>query len=290
MKKILITGATGFLGSHLVVELLKEKENYIYAVSGRPEDRINVLPDDDHLEIIECEHFWNTELKDIDTVVNCAFARSNDFGRLSESLAYTSHLINFLRNSDMKSVINISSQGVYKRLTNGELANEHSPIEPIDVYSLAKYATEQMFLASGLPCITNIRMASINMKQRFLNYFVQKVKQSEDITITTPQKPAALIDVRDAASGLASIVSLKPEKRSNTYNLGIGTQMTISDYAEEVIRIGRERGYTPNLIIEDNGIISGSGMDCSKIMQECNWKIRVSSTDMIHELFDSNME
>lgn len=290
MKKTLITGATGFLGSHLVKELLRNKDNHVLAVLGRPEDKVNMLPENANLEIIPCDLFWNTSLNDIDTVVNCAFARSNDLGRLSESLAYTSHLINFLRNSDVKSVINISSQGVYKRLANGELANEHSPIEPIDVYSLAKYATEQMFLASGFPCITNIRMASINMKQRFLNFFVQKVKKNEDLTITTPQKPAALIDVRDATSGLAAIVALEPEKRLNIYNLGIGTQMTILNYAEEVIRIGRERGYTSNLVIEDNGIISGAGMDCSKIMQECNWKIRVSSTDMIHELFDSNME
>lgn len=285
MKKILVTGSTGFLGSHLVEELLKDKDNYIYAVLGRPEDKMNVLPDDDRLEAIECDAFWNIEQRDIDTAINCAFARSNDYGLLSTSLQYTSHLINFLRNSNVHSVINISSQGVYKRLPMGELADEDSTIEPIDIYSLAKYATEQMFLASGIPFVTNVRMASINMKQRFLNFFVQKVKNNEDIIISTPQKPAALIDVHDAASGLAAITNLSPENRANTYNLGIGIQMTILDYAKEVIRIGKEKGYQSQLIIEDNGSFGGAGMDCSKIMNDCNWSVQISTNQMIEELF-----
>lgn len=285
MKKILVTGSTGFLGSHLVNELLKDRDNYIYAVLGRPEDKINVLPDNDRLETIECDAFWNTELKDIYTVVNCAFARSNDYGLLSTSLQYTSYLINFLRNLNVHSVINISSQGVYKRLPMGELAHENSSIEPIDIYSMAKYATEQMFLASGIPFVTNVRMASINMKQRFLNFFVQKVKNNEDIVITTPQKPAALIDVHDAAAGLAAITNLSPEKRANTYNLGIDIQMTILDYVKEVIRIGQEKGYQSQLIIEDNGNFGGAGMDCSKIMNDCNWSLQISTNQMIEELF-----
>lgn len=285
MKKILVTGSTGFLGSHLVEELLKDKDNYIYAVLGRPEDKMNVLPDDDRLETIECDAFWNIELRNIDTAINCAFARSNDYGLLSTSLLYTSHLINFLRNSNVHSAINISSQGVYKRLPMGELANEDSTIEPIDNYSLAKYATEQMFLASGIPFITNVRMASINMKQRFLNFFVQRVKNNEDIIITTPQIPAALIDVHDAAAGLAAITYLPQNNRANTYNLGIDVQMTILDYAEEVIRIGQEKGYQSQLIIKDNGSFGGAGMDCSKIMNDCNWSVQISTNQMIEELF-----
>ena len=285
MKKILVTGSTGFLGSHLVNELLKDRDNYIYAVLGRPEDKMNVLPDDNRLQTIECDAFWNIELRDIDTAINCAFARSNDYGPLSTSLQYTSHLINFLRNSNVHSVINISSQGVYKRLPMGELAHENSSIEPIDIYSMAKYATEQMFLASGIPFVTNVRMASINMKQRFLNFFVQKVKTNEEILITTPKKPAALIDVHDAAAGLAAITNLSPEKRANTYNLGIGIQMTILDYAKEVIRIGQEKRYQSQLIIEDNGSFGGAGMDCSKIMNDCNWSIQISTKQMIDELF-----
>ena len=44
MKTILITGATGFLGSHLVKELVKKEDTNIIAVLGRPEDKGHLLP------------------------------------------------------------------------------------------------------------------------------------------------------------------------------------------------------------------------------------------------------
>lgn len=287
MRNILITGASGFLGHHIVKALLSKGNFKIIAILGRPEDKANALPEDPNLEVLPCTALFAESFKDIDTVVNCAFARSNDYGLLAGALEFTSRLIVKLREDNVKSVINISSQGVYKRLDAGDLASESSPIEPMDTYALGKYSTEQMFLAGNLPNVTNARMASINMPMRFLNFFVQKVKNGESINITTPKQPAALIDVRDAAEAIAAIVALEAEKRSTTYNVGIGTQMTILDYAKEVIGVGETLGYTAQLNVEDNDKCSGAGMDCSLICKECGWKPKYNASDMIHDLFKS---
>lgn len=287
MRNILITGASGFLGHHVVKALLSKGNFKIFAILGRPEDKANALPEDPNLEVLPCTALFTESFENIDTVVNCAFARSNDYGLLAGALEFTSRLIVKLREDNVKSVINISSQGVYKRLDAGDLASESSPIEPMDTYALGKYSTEQMFLAGNLPNVTNARMASINMPMRFLNFFVQKVKNGEPINITTPKQPAALIDVRDAAEAIAAIVALEAEKRSTTYNVGIGTQMTILDYAKEVIRVGETLGYTAPLNVEDNDKCSGAGMDCSLICKECGWKPTIKAADMIHDLFTS---
>lgn len=285
MRNILITGASGFLGHHVVKALLSKGNFKIIAILGRPEDKANALPEDPNLEVLPCTALFAESFKDIDTVVNCAFARSNDYGLLAGAIEFTSRLIVKLREDNVKSVINISSQGVYKRLDAGELAIESSPIEPMDTYALGKYSTEQMFLAGNLPNVTNARMASINMPMRFLNFFVQKVKNGEPINITTPKQPAALIDVRDAAEAIAAIVTLEAEKRSTTYNVGIGTQMTILDYAKEVIRVGETLGYTAQLNVEENDKCTGAGMDCSLICKECGWKPTIKATDMITEMY-----
>lgn len=288
MRNILITGASGFLGHHVVKALLYKGNFKIIAILGRPEDKANALPEDPNLEVLPCTALFAESFKDIDTVVNCAFARSNDFGLLAGALEFTSRLIVKLREDNVKSVINISSQGVYKRLDAGELASESSPIEPMDTYALGKYSTEQMFLAGNLPNVTNARMASINMPMRFLNLFVQKVKKGEPIIITTPNQPAALIDVRDAAEAIACIVGLEAEKRSVTYNVGIGTQMTILDYAKEVIQVGETLGYKTQINIAENDKCIGAGMDCSRLMAQCGWKPLFCARDMITDFFMIN--
>lgn len=287
MKRVLVTGASGFLGHFLVQSLLQNNDIFVVAVLGRPEDNANSLPKENPmLEILPCHDLFSKKIENIDTVVNCAFSRSNDYGRLSESLEFTSRLVNKLRKDDIKSVINISSQGVYKRQEQGILAMEDAEIEPLDIYSMAKYATEQIFFSGNLPVVTNVRMASINMPMRFLNIFVQKVKRGEPLTISTPKQPAALIDVHDAADALAALVVLDANKRAKIYNVGIGYQKNILDYAKEVVDIGKSLGFHGSIVVEDNDIICGAGMDCSRIMYDCKWKPKVSSSDMIRELFN----
>lgn len=285
MRTILVTGASGFLGHNLVKSLLRNGDFYVIAILGRPEDKANELPKDDNLKVLTLTEFFNLSIEGVDSVVNCAFARSNNPGLLAGALKFTSDLILKLRLDDVKSVINISTQGVYKRINSGSLATEVSEIEPMDGYALAKYASEQLFVTSKLPFVTNVRMASINMPQRFLNFFVQKVKNGEDISITTPKQPAALIDVRDAAEALTAIVEMQPENRSDIYNLGTGFQMTILDYAKKVIEIGSTKGYKSTLIIEDNDKCSGAGMDCSLIKKDCSWEPRITVEQMISEFF-----
>ena len=285
MRTILVTGASGFLGHHLVKSLLQKNSYHVIAILGRPEDKANNLPEDNHMEVISMNDYFSTSFSDVDTVVNCAFARSNNLGLLADALKFTTDLIIKLRTDKVKSVINISSQGVYKRIDSGLLASEDSEIEPMDGYALAKYATEKLFVTGSFPFVTNVRMASINMPQRFLNLFVQKVKNNEELLITTPNQPAALIDVRDASEALASIVELLPAKRSEVYNLGMGYQMTILEYAKKVIEIGLAKGYKSKLIVDDNNQSSGAGMDCSLIKRDCNWEPSISVEQMISELF-----
>lgn len=286
MRNILITGASGFLGHHIVEVLLEQGGYRIIAILGRPEDKANAMPEDPNLEVLPCTALFTESFKNIDTVINCAFARSNDYGLLASALEFTSRLIVKLRKDNVKSVINISSQGVYKRLDVGELATESSPIEPMDTYALGKYSTEQMFLSGNLQNVTNVRLASINMPMRFLGFFVQKMKKGEPINITTPKQPAALIDVRDAAKAIAAIVALEADKRFVTYNVGIGTQMTILDYANEVIQFGETLGYKTLINVEENDKCNGAGMDCSRLMAQCGWKPLFCAKDMIADFFN----
>lgn len=284
MKTVLVTGASGFLGHHLVAELVKRGDTKIIAILGRPEDKANALPDGNNITVYPVDALFTERFENIDTVVNCAFARSNDAKLLAGAFDFTEKLIKRLEELKVKSVINISSQGVYKRLGVSELSKEDSPIEPIDLYSMAKYASEKMFCLSSIPHVTNVRLASILMPQRFLYFFVKKAKAGERFTVTAPNQYAALLDVTDAATGLAAIADKAPDERASLYNLGIGTQYSLLEYAESVKRIGTTLGYDVSFDVADNGTTICAGMDCSKLMNDTGWKPKYLKDEMIIKL------
>lgn len=289
MRTILITGATGFLGQSLVKTLLMDENLYIIAMCGRSENKSKLLPKNSRVNVILIEDFFKQYLYDIDTVINCAFARSNNVELLVQSLDFTEKFIKHLKKINAKSVINISTQGVYKRLSAGLLSREDSPIEPIDFYSMSKYVSEKLFLISSISYITNVRLASLMMPQRFLYSFVKKVMDKEPFTITAPNRYEALMDVSDAASGLATLVSLAPELRSELYNLGIGVQYSLMDYACSVKEIGGRFGYDVSFNVEDGGDATCAGMDCDKFMKDTGWKPKVMKDEMITNIFKSNL-
>lgn len=286
MKTVLITGASGFLGHHFVTEMLKDEYVRIIAIGGRPEDQANPLPAHARLKLYPLDSLFTEEWDDIDTVVNCAFARSNDARLLASAVDFTEKEIRLFEKIKVKSVVNISSQGVYQRLPAGELSNEESPIEPIDLYSMAKYACEKLFSISAIPYVTNVRLASLYMPQRFLFYFVQKAKAGEPFIVTAPNQYASLLDVTDAASGIAAIVAILPEKRASIYNLGVGTQYSLLEYAENVRTIGNSLGYNVQFEIIDNGNKVCSGMDCSRLMVDTVWRPKVFIENMIKSIYE----
>lgn len=285
MKTVLVTGASGFLGHHLVMELLKDDQLQVIAICGRPEDKANPLPTHSRLKVFPLDSLFVEKWDSIDTVVNCAFARSNDAKLLAEAFDFTEKEIRLFEDFKVKSVVNVSTQGVYQRRPVGELSNEESPIEPIDLYSMAKYACEKVFRVSSIPYVTNVRLASLYMPQRFLHFFIQKALNREPFTVTAPYQYAALLDVKDAASGLASIAIMDPEKRADVYNLGIGVQYSLLEYAESVKAIGDSLGYSVHFDINDKGTTVCAGMDCSRLMNDTGWKPIFMKDEMIMHLF-----
>lgn len=285
MKTVLVTGASGLLGRSVVRQLLEK--NFQVISSIMPIEQSTYVSKPNEIVVLN-DNVFAGDLPHIDVVINCAFARSNNAEQLASAFDFTTQLIEGFRKGDIEGVINISSQGVYKRLPVGQLSKEDSPIEPIDTYSMSKYAAEKMFLLSGIKHVTNVRLASLNMKQRFLYHFVKSAKEEGVIHLDSPRVYASILDVNDAASALVALAKMPSSKWKSVYNLSIGAQYSLKEYAETVKDVGTKLGYKIEIITNDNGNESTAGSDISRLVADTGWEPVITNEIMIQRHFEDN--
>ena len=290
MRRILVTGASGFLGSNLIARLLEKGDTKIVAVLGRPEDKANDIPQGKNITIYPCSELFTTDFGHIDTLIHTAFSRGDNLPGLTASIELTRRVIELVNKQDIDSLLNISTQGLYQGLKPGEKVTEDGVINPNTAYGLAKWAVENMLKIGCKKHYTNIRMASLSANARFLDFFVDSVIAHKEIKITAPRQYASIMDVSDAVKGLASVVDLDYRHREKIYNLGPGVQYSILAYAKSTNEVGKEFGYAPiNIIVEDSGNEFAICMDCSLLETQTGWRPLFSKSMMLEKMFKSKI-
>lgn len=290
MRTLLVTGATGFLGHNLVKALAEDPTTKVIAVLGRPEDKANSLPQRDNILIYPCDDIFLRDLGHIDTLIHTAFSRGDSLSGLTSSISFTARVIELVNNQNIDSIVNISTQGIYRRLSPGELVTEEGMVEPNTAYGLAKWAVENMFRLGCKKTFTHIRMASLSSNAHFLDFFVESVIRGRDIIVTAPHQYASIMDVEDAVKGILSVTNLPTEKRECVYNLGPGVQHSILEYANAANDIGQQFGYTPVPVnVHDSGKAFAVCMDCSKLIAQTRWHPVITMQIMLQNMFNSKI-
>ncbi|MBD3252188.1 NAD-dependent epimerase/dehydratase family protein [Candidatus Pacearchaeota archaeon] len=160
MKKTLVTGATGFIGSHLVEELIKR--------GGKEKIRCLVLKKDPILKDINekginllrkrgVEIFFGDLLdsksleeatKDVNKVFHlAAISRPMDIPKklyYETNVAGTRNLLESCKKNNVKKFIYVSSMSGFGFSRNGEIINEKSPKFPVTDYGDSKKQGERL--------------------------------------------------------------------------------------------------------------------------------------------------
>ena len=287
--KILVTGGYGLVGSEVVRQLAADPAHTVVAadLAVRPEDRANVIRIDNQAVYTN----RNGVLDGVQSVICCAFSRSNRPDELAKGLQFTHQMFCALKRARLDNIINISSQGVYRQGVGIEQLVEGDEIGPQDAYGVAKYATECMLRAvfADGENITNIRLASVNMRQRFTQVFVNAILDGALINVSSAKQKTSLIDVQDVAAGLIAIATQPHKQWRPLYNLGTGRADTMADIVAALRQIAGERSLDVQSAMGDADPKPFALVNIDAIGQDFGFAPRVGLTDMLRHMWEQTL-
>lgn len=297
-RKVLITGATGYLGQNLIEKLSQDKKFEIWAYGRDKERTKHVLSngvkyyfDKGDLEKGNI-HFGNADI-----LLHMGFARPHKSNNeIAESLKFTNELFTKAAMYHVPAIINISSQSVYGLDTEPPWYEE-TPVNPSSVYAQAKYASE--LTLESLNRInkqlnyTSVRLGTVSggakglVKTDFMTKMTQQALDGQPLTVAGGKQQMERLDIRDAVEGIARLLEMKPETYKSVYNFSSGNTHLLSNIAKRISEmVSQKTGESKVDVIIDSSkdIRMKYGMDSSRIYNDLGWKPLKSLDDTIKSL------
>lgn len=294
LKTILITGANGYLGSHII----KNIDRQLYRV-------IALVRDDSakkHLQefyvgidIVSISEIKNGSFNfgKIDTIIHTLFARPHRRSyQIQESLEFTQWLLTQVSKFHVPEFINISSFSVY-----GQHLHSYPNLDCDTLYSQAKYSCELMVkstqeLNPHLKCV-NLRLTTLigqNNKENpidLISKLVIKTINQEYIQLIHNHIINRL-DVNDAAIGIIKLMENIQKADRLTYDLASTNTYTLLEIIEILKQVTNDK-HLRNPIIDINmdfNELDYPNIDLTHYFQLTNWLPSRSMVNSISELFD----
>jgi UDP-glucose 4-epimerase len=300
VKRVLVTGGNGFIGSHLIKKLLPNKPDSVILVSDTPHIK------DRFLENIKFTHgvpitFYTADIRDgqtisnifrgegVDTCIHLAAKISvaesiqNPAETMDINEKGTINVLDACYNSGVKSFVFASSASVYGDVRELPIS-ERQPLNPLAPYGTSKMLAEQHVISySKLKKIQNAVILRI-----FNVYGTGQSSESDVITRFTSRLSRGLppiiygdgmhtrdfISVDDVVESMLLSIRLMEDRKKNSksdwspsivFNIGTGIPTTIKELAEKMIQIF---GYNLHPIYEkteeDKKVILNSYADVTK--------------------------
>ncbi len=257
IRKCLVTGGAGFIGSHLVEKLLAlgwsvtVLDNLSSSSSANLERMPHAQNEGKRLKLIvgDCADPDDVRPSIADNEVVFHFA-ANPEARLEhnssqvcfrENVLATHVLLETIKGSDVKTVVFASTSTVYGEAATRPTPEDYSPLEPISIYGASKLASES--LISGYCHMFDVkaiilRMANIvgSRSRHGLVYdFVQKLKADpRDLIILGDGKQTkSYLHVSDCVDAIVTTM-LRASELVEVVNIGSEDQIEVDQIASIV--------------------------------------------------------
>jgi len=321
-KKLLITGAAGFIGSHVVRLFVNKYPSYqifnldALTYAGNLENIKDIANAPNYTFVkgnIKDVDFINTLFKEhqFDGVIHLA-AESHVDRSIKDPNAFietnvigTSNLLNAFRNTcdgnfENKLFYHVSTDEVYGSLGKIGLFTETTPYDPQSPYAASKAASDHMVRAAGntyeLPfvisnCSNNY--GANHFPEKLIPLFINNIKNNKALPVYGDgQYTRDWLFVEDHAKAIDLI--FHKGKVGETYNIGGFNEWTNLDLihllcAQMDEKLGREKGTSAKLItyVKDRaGHDRRYAIDATKLNKELGWKPSVTFEEGLAKTVD----
>lgn len=306
MGKVLVTGAAGFIGSHLVDRLLGDGYEvvgvdsftgyYARAVKMR---NISAALTHERFRLVEgdlCRMEPDVLLAGVDRVAHLAGepgVRSSWGERfetyLRRNVYATQRLADAASGAGVRRFVHASSSSVYGPDSGGPVG-EDAPRRPASPYGLSKLAAEEVVSLyareKGLRATVLRYFTVYGPRQRpemALSRFIERVSSGEPVEVfgdgTQVREMTHVADVVEATVAALEIEGSGPAR---AYNVGGGSRATVT---ELVALVGEALGEEPGVLYGPPvpGDVRSTWADLSRARLELGYAPRVSLEDGVRE-------
>ncbi len=304
--KALVTGGAGFIGSHLVERLLKEKYEVICVDNftlGKKENVDKFKKNKNYkfyeIDINDNEKFCDTlKNEKIDIVYHLAANSDIQKGGKNPSVDYedtfmtTRGVLELMRRNNIKNLFFSSTSAIYGDESSKKMSEDLGGLKPISYYGGAKYASENFISSYSYMNDFNtmiFRFPNVigpNLTHGVIFDFVKKLKKNphelEILGDGTQTKP--YIYVPDLIDCII-FMTKKIDKGVHIYNVGVETATSVTKIADIVCE---ELGYKDVKYKYTGGNVGWKGdvpkfqYDLTKI-HKAGWTANYTSDEAVRE-------
>lgn len=295
MKKLLITGATGIIGSAIVEEAVKQ-DYKVTCLIRRGTARTGNIPKNENVALVECniDEYASLELQEThDVFIHLAWdktfgnERDNVDSQL-KNIQYTLDAVRLAKRCGCSVFIGAGSQAEYG-IQKVDLTPD-LPVQPESGYGIAKYTAGKLscMLCSQMGIRFNwLRILSIYGKKdapyTLISYVINELKNGRSPQLTKCEQQWDYLNAEDAARAFLAVA--ENGKDGKFYPLGSGNGRQLFEYIKDIqqvinteIELGfGKKDYYPH---QPMHLVA----DITELTKDTGWKPQVSFVDGVRKI------
>jgi UDP-glucose 4-epimerase len=305
MKKVLVTGGLGFIGTTLVENLVRKGYDVTIFdnLSRSSTENIKKLLGEGKVKLVRGDLLKNHDIDEIEGIFDTVFhlaanpevKKRNPAIHFEENIHATYNLLEFMRKKNIKNIVFTSTSTVYGDASKIPTPEDYAPLMPISFYGASKLACENLITAycynhefkATIFRLANIvgHRASLGVAIDFVKKLSVDPKKLEILGDGTQNK--SYLHVEDCVDAML-LAAEKSNEKIGIFNLGSENQISVEDIAKIV---SKELGLNDVEFYFTGGVDGGRGwkgdvklmrLSIDKI-KRLGWKPRYTSEEAIRK-------